>query len=223
LNHVIFDHQRSERIGLPEAVFSEGKPLSVLLALLERFAKKDADPILFTRLSEERFAAAPEPVRSAYRYDPIARVAFAKIRKTDLKGKVAVVAAGSADAPVTWEAARTLEYLNIEYKVFEDCGVAGLWRLQEKIEEIRTYDAVIAVAGLEAALTSILGGLLPQPIIGVPTSVGYGVCEEGKTALHSMLASCAPGVTVLNIGNGYGAACAASRILYTMNRRNAHS
>ena len=126
---------------------------------------------------------------------------------------MAVVSAGTADGFVTWEAARTLAYLGIEHRVFEDCGVAGLWRLTERLEEINDCDAVIVVAGLDAALASVLGGLTPKPVFGVPTSVGYGVAESGRAALASMLTSCAPGVAILNIDNGYGAACAAARVI----------
>ena len=129
------------------------------------------------------------------------------------KGRVAVISAGTADGFVAWEAARTLAYLGIGHKLFEDCGVAGLWRLAERLEEINTFDAVIVVAGLDAALVSVMGGLTPKPIFGVPTSVGYGAAQGGRAALASMLSSCAPGVGIMNIDNGYGAACAAARVV----------
>jgi hypothetical protein len=129
------------------------------------------------------------------------------------RGSVAIISAGTSDGFVTWEAARTLEYLGIRHTVFEDCGVAGLWRLAEHLPEINTFDAVIVVAGLDAALASVLGGLTPKPVFGVPTSVGYGVAEGGHAALSSMLSSCAPGIAILNIDNGYGAACAAARVI----------
>jgi pyridinium-3,5-biscarboxylic acid mononucleotide synthase len=110
-------------------------------------------------------------------------------------------------------AVRTLAYLGIEHKIFEDCGVAGLWLLAERLEEINAFDAVVVVAGLDAALISVMGGLTPKPIFGVPTSVGYGVAQGGKAALMSMLSSCAPGVAIINIDNGYGAACAAAKVV----------
>ncbi|SDP64120.1 AIR carboxylase [Desulforhopalus singaporensis] len=128
-------------------------------------------------------------------------------------GRIAIVSAGTSDGPVAWEAARTITYLGIANDIYEDCGVAGLWRLTERLDEINTADAVIVVAGLDAALLSVIGGLTSRPIIGVPTSVGYGVAAKGKAALASMLSSCAPGVTIMNIDNGYGAACAAARIV----------
>lgn len=213
MEHVTFDYEREARIGLPEAVFSENKPFDVLLSLLKKFAEPDATPILFTRLAESVWQKVDADLQSAYNYDPISQTAFAKQCTRSVFGSAAVVAAGSADAAVTWEAARTLEYLGIRHEVYEDCGVAGLWRLQKKLPEISKHDVIIVVAGFEGALTTILGGLSSKPLIGVPTPIGYGVCEGGKTALHGMLASCAPGITVVNIGNGYGAACAATRIL----------
>ena len=117
------------------------------------------------------------------------------------------------DAAVAREAARTLAYYGESPAEITDVGVAGLWRLLERIEGIRGMKVVIAVAGMDAALPTVIGGLISAPVIGVPTSVGYGAAEGGQTALKAMLASCAPGLTVTNIDNGYGAACAALRIL----------
>lgn len=210
---ILFDHARTARIGLPEAVFCEGKPFEALLELLSRFGKGSERPVLFTRLTPEVFANVPDALRNAYNYHPLSRTAYGETLPQKPKGRVAVVSAGTADGFVTWEAARTLEYLGIEHSVFEDCGVAGLWRLAERLETINTFDAVIVVAGLDAALVSVMGGLTPRPVFGVPTSVGYGVAKGGNAALSSMLSSCAPGVAILNIDNGYGAACAAARII----------
>ncbi len=127
--------------------------------------------------------------------------------------RIAVVAAGTSDAAVSREAARTLRFYGEPAAEISDVGVAGLWRLLERIEEIRKMKVVIAVAGMDAALPTVIGGLVSNVVIGVPTSVGYGVANGGQTALHAMLASCSPGLTVTNIDNGYGAACAALRIL----------
>ncbi|MBQ7617437.1 MAG: nickel pincer cofactor biosynthesis protein LarB [Desulfovibrio sp.] len=209
---VLFDHGRVARIGLPEAVFCAGKPRSVLLELLGRF-KEGNEPILFTRLEPEIFASLPAELKKSYDYDPISRTAYAGTCQSKLKGQVAIVSAGTADAFVSHEAARTLTYLGLRHLLFEDCGVAGLWRLTEHLEAINRCDCVIVVAGLDAALASVLGGLTPKPIFAVPTSVGYGVAKAGRAALQSMLVSCAPGIGVLNIDNGYGAACAAARVL----------
>lgn len=210
---ILFDHARAARIGLPEAVFCEGKPFEAVEDLLSRFGKGSGRPILFTRLAPEVFARAPEAVRQSYDYHALSRTAFGESLPPKARGRVAVVSAGTADGSVTWEAARTLAYLGIEHKVFEDCGVAGLWRIAEHLEEINSFDAVIVVAGLDAALASVLGGLTPRPVFGVPTSVGYGVAKGGVAALSSMLSSCAPGVGIMNIDNGYGAACAAARVV----------
>jgi NCAIR mutase (PurE)-related protein len=134
-----------------------------------------------------------------------------------------VVAAGTADAGVATEAQRTLRHAGVDAVVIADVGVAGLWRLLERIDEIRLAPAVIVVAGMDAALISVVGGLVPGSVIGVPTSVGYGVAAEGMAALHAALASCAPGVVVVNIDNGYGAACAALRITNLLGARASES
>ncbi len=209
---VLFDYGRSARIGLPEAIFCESKPGSSLIALLERFASGDP-PVLFTRLRPEVFDTLPPGLGSCYNYDPLSRTAWARVMPEHEKGSVAIITGGTSDAPVAAEARRTLEYLGIRNTLMEDCGVAALWRLAERLPELNSHDAVIVVAGMEGALACIAGGLCPKPIFAVPTSVGYGIAKDGKAALSGMLACCAPGVTVLNIDNGYGAACAAARVI----------
>jgi NCAIR mutase (PurE)-related protein len=210
---ILFDHARRSRIGLPEAVFCEGKPLSILADLLNRFGRGQQHPVLFTRLVPEIFEALEPSLKALYDYDPISRTAWGEKCPLNPSGRVAVVSAGSADAPVAREAARTLEYLGFAYSLFEDSGVAGLWRLESALDEINLHQVVVVVAGLDAALASVLGGLTSRPVIAVPTSVGYGLSRGGESALASMLVSCAPGVAVTNIDNGYGGACAAARIL----------
>ena len=199
---ILFDHDRSARIGLPEAVFCEGKSEEALLALLDEHCRDAKKPILFTRLAPEAFAAATLPEKGAV--------------------SVAVVSAGTADGRVLWEAARTLRYLGINARVFEDNGVAGLWRLTRNLDAIASAQVVIVVAGLDAALASVMGGLTGKPIFAVPTSVGYGAAKQGETALASMLVSCAPGVGVMNIDNGYGAACAAARVVNLLESERRH-
>lgn len=210
---ILFDHARPARIGLPEAVFCEGKPFDSSVELLSRFGKGSGHPVLFTRLAPDIFDRVPVAIQLGYDFHPLSRTAFGEKLPQKAQGRVAVVSEGTADSFVAWEAVRTLAYLGIEHGVFEDCGVAGLWRLAERLEEINTFDAVIVVAGLDAALVSVMGGLTPKPIFGVPTSVGYGVARSGNAALASMLSSCAPGVAIMNIDNGYGAACAAARVV----------
>ena len=209
---VVFDHCRKDRIGLPESVFCESKPYDALELLAREYARPGASPMLFTRLDAGVFARLPADVAAAYDYHALSRTAFNAALPSSGKARIAVVSAGTSDGPTAWEAARTLAYLGIAHTLYEDSGVAGLWRLTSRMEEINAHQAVIVVAGMDAALASVLGGLTPLPLIAVPTPVGYGVAEGGTTALHAMLASCAPGVTVMNIGNGYGAACAAARI-----------
>lgn len=209
---VLFDYARAGRVGLPEAVFCEGKPLATLLALLEKFASGDP-PILFTRLDAEILAQLPAHLQKVYDHDAISRTAFAAKCEYHGKGSVAIISAGSADAAVACEAARTLAYLGIPNTLYEDCGIAGLWRIAERLPQINQHSAIIVVAGMEGALASVVAGLCPKPIFAVPTSIGYGVAEKGRAALSGMLASCAPGVAVLNIDNGYGAACAAARVV----------
>lgn len=214
MNHgILFDHARASRIGLPEAVFCEGKPVEAVRELLEQFSRGSGHPVLFTRLSADVFGKMPGELRDRYDYHPLSRTAFGDPLPPHGRGRVAVVSAGTSDGSVTWEAARTLQYLGIEHAVFEDCGVAGLWRIAERLEEINRFQVVIVVAGLDAALASVMGGLTPLPVFAVPTSVGYGVARGGQAALSSMLSSCAPGIAVMNIDNGYGAACAAARVV----------
>lgn len=209
---VLFDYARAARIGLPEAVFCESKPFVALQALLERFANGDP-PILFTRLWPDVFSRLPPQLGSCYNYDPLSGTAWAASLPPREKGSVAIISGGTSDARVAHEAARTLEYLGIRHTLFEDCGVAALWRLAENLPEINTHTAIILIAGMEGALACVAGGLCSKPVFAIPTSVGYGVAEGGKTALAGMLGCCAPGVAVLNIDNGYGGACAAARVV----------
>ncbi|GIK79739.1 MAG: nickel pincer cofactor biosynthesis protein LarB [Pseudorhodoplanes sp.] len=211
---ILFDFDRNARIGLPESVFCQGKPVEALVALMRKFARGSGHPILFTRLAPDIFRSLPQDVQDGVDYHASSRTAWGDTlpRRAGV-GRVAVVSAGTSDGGVAWEAGRTLTYLGIEHSMFEDCGVAGLWRLTERLSEINRHDVVIAVAGMDAALASVLGGLTAKPLLAVPTSVGYGVVNRGESALNSMLASCAPGVSVFNVDNGYGAACAAARIV----------
>lgn len=216
--NIRFDLARQARIGLPEAVFCEGKDPAALASLFTRFAAPQATPILFTRLSPTVFHAQSEAVRAAYDYDELSRTAWNSCCPKHPEGCAAIVSAGTADSAVVHEAARTLQYLGWEPRLFEDCGVAGLWRIQEAIDDINACDVVILAAGLDAALASVVGGLTSRPLFAVPTSVGYGAAQKGLGALSSMLCSCAPGIGVFNIDNGYGAACAAARVLRAIYR-----
>jgi len=207
------DLQRAARIGFDEAVFCSGKALAHLVRILDQ-AQEQGLPLLLTRLHQTQFIELPEHQRARIDFEPVSGTGFFGAPHA-LQGatRVAVVAAGTSDVFVSREAARTLRYYGVPNVEISDVGVAGLWRLLERLEEIRRMSVVIAVAGMDAALPTVLGGLVPGLVIGVPTSVGYGVAANGQSALHGMLASCAPGLPVMNIDNGYGAACAAMRAL----------
>ncbi|NOY57774.1 MAG: nickel pincer cofactor biosynthesis protein LarB, partial [Calditrichaeota bacterium] len=152
-------------------------------------------------------------------YDSLSRTAFyGAPEKLSEKEQIAVITAGSSDLPVSREAIRTLAFNGFPVREINDVGVAGIWRLMERVDEFRDLPIKIVVAGMDAALVSVIGGLVPGIVIGVPTAVGYGVADRGKTALHAMLTSCAPGIVTVNIDNGYGAAIAAIRFLRELNK-----
>jgi NCAIR mutase (PurE)-related protein len=207
------DFLRDARIGMDEAVFAAGKSAAQITQILDAAAPV-ARGLLLTRLAPEKYDALPDRHRARLDYDAVCGIAvFGDPRPLRETRAVAIVCAGTSDIPVSREAARTLSYYGQPCREFSDIGVAGLWRLLERIEEIRRAPVVIVAAGMDAALPSVVGGLVPGAVIAIPTSVGYGVATGGVTALHSALASCAPGITVVNIDNGYGAACAALRIM----------
>ena len=209
------DWERERRTGVPEAVLCSFKSASQIEAILAAAVTADRR-LLFTRLDPAVIAAlGPESRTRLGNYDPLSRTAWygPSIAEADLKPGVGIVAAGTSDLPVASEAARTLAFLGFQAPVIADVGVAGLWRLMRRLDEIRAHRVVIAVAGMEGALFSVLAGLIDAPVIAVPASVGYGVSAGGMAALHSALASCAPGVLTVNIDNGFGAAVAAVKII----------
>ncbi len=210
---VQLDFNREDRIGLDEAIFCEGKTADQIAEIL-RQAHLKRHRFLLTRLSQEKQKDVYSLGDFDIDYDPISRTGFYSTPHNPLSEKqVSVICAGTSDIPVAREAMRTLQYYGHLAMEISDVGVAGLWRLLDRLDDIRIAKVIIVVAGMDAALPTVLGGLVGQPLIGVPTSVGYGVAQGGSAALHAMLASCSPGITVTNIDNGYGAACAALRIL----------
>ncbi|WP_018260012.1 nickel pincer cofactor biosynthesis protein LarB [Methylobacterium sp. WSM2598] len=218
MTEFVLDVERPARIGLEEAVYAAGKTAAQVAAILAAAAERRAS-LLVTRLDPEKLAALPGTLRAEIDYCDLSRTAwFGPPRPVRGQGRIAIVAAGTSDLPVAREAERTLRYAGEAATVIADVGVAGLWRLTRRLEEIRAHPVVIAVAGMDAALASVLGGLVAGAVIGVPTSVGYGVAAGGRPALDVMLASCAPGLAVVNIDNGYGAACAALRFLHAAGR-----
>jgi NCAIR mutase (PurE)-related protein len=168
--------------------------------------------VLLTRLAPEQLAALPDPTQLDY--DPLSRTAIRGGCPAPMAAaRVAVVTAGTSDLPVAAEAERTLAFHGEACERLADLGVAGLWRLLAQRERLARFPVLIAVAGMEGALFSVLGGLVGGLVIAVPTDIGYGVAAGGRTALGAALASCAPGIVAVNVDNGYGAACAALRCL----------
>ncbi len=211
------DHHRTLRQGFPEAVYAPGKtPAQCAAIVAELVSGPGGGPVLLTRADEAtaQVALAQTP---GGRYDPVARLGIwlPRPRRT---GSAVIACAGTADLPVAEEAATTLTALGWPQARLTDVGVAGIHRLLAEEPVLQAADVIVVVAGMEGALASAVGGLASAPIIAVPTSAGYGSSLEGVTALLAMLASCAPGVAVMGIDNGYGAACAAARILGTMEK-----
>jgi pyridinium-3,5-biscarboxylic acid mononucleotide synthase len=211
------DHHRPLRQGFPEAVYSPGKtPAQCAAIVAELVSGPTSGPVLLTRVDEATAAEALALTPGGH-YDPVARLGIWKPlpKRT---GTPVVACAGTADLPVAEEASATLTALGWPPVRLTDVGVAGIHRLLAEEPVLQAADVILVVAGMEGALASAVGGLAAAPIISVPTSAGYGSSLEGVTALLAMLASCAPGVAVMGIDNGYGAACAAARILGALER-----
>jgi hypothetical protein len=207
------DWERASRTGASEAVLCEPKSPAQIDAIVAH-ALELSRRLLFTRLAEEKFERLSASSRGALDFEPVSRTAIlGGLEAPAREARVAIVAGGTSDSPVAREAARTLAFEGEAAMLVLDVGVAGLWRLTERLDDIRRHRVVIAVAGMEGALFSVLGGLVAAPVVAVPTSIGYGVGAGGRTALDAALASCASGLAVVNIDNGFGAAHAALRIL----------
>src|SRR3954447_10747900 len=204
----ILDRQRTERTGLPEALFCERKSPEQIDAILAE-ARGLGRRMLLTRLDAGKLDLLAAGSRAAVDYDAVSRPGCLGYPEPGMDAGIGIVCAGTSDLPVAREAQRTLRFHDVAAPVIADVGVAGLWRLVSRLDEIRRWRVVIAAAGMEGALFSVVSGLVPALVIAVPTSVGYGVAEGGRAALSSALASCAPGLVTVNIDNGFGAACAA--------------
>ena len=203
------DHHRALRQGLPEAVYGPGKDPAHAAAIVAELLDGGAAPVLLTRATDEQADAALAGSPAGVRHGTTVVWRPAAPRPE----RVVLAAAGTADLPVADEAAVVLEAFGVEPIRLTDVGVAGVHRLLGEVDALAEADAVIVVAGMEGALASLVGGLTPAPVVAVPTSVGYGSSFEGVTALLAMLSSCAAGLTVVGIDNGYGAACAVLRML----------
>ena len=209
------DIDRQQRTGQAECIFGEGKTPEHIVSICKTLIHQN-QPILVTRVDDEKAKLICSTLPTL-QHDPLGRtitqVAKSKIVKTT--NRVAVICAGTSDLPVAKECIATLEVNGHVPTSITDIGVAGLHRLLHSLPSIKEHELLIVIAGMEGALPSVIAGLTSIPIIAVPTSVGYGVHQNGLTPLHAMLTSCASGLTVVNIDNGYGAACAAIRILDT--------
>ena len=208
LGHSRVDLSRSARLGMPEAVFAAGKQPAQCAEIVERMLEESDDPVIVTRCGPPHHdalsALSPERTWSdtlTWRHAP------------SRQATVAIVSGGTSDQPVLDECAGTLCAMGVTARVVRDVGVAGLHRLLGALDELDEAQVIVTIAGMEAALPTVLAGLVPTPIVSVPTSVGYGNTFDGLTALLSMMSSCAPGISVVGIDNGYGAACATLRIL----------
>ena len=206
------DLQRRRRLGMVEAVWGQHKSVDQIVAILQTM-QSAGELALVTRVDQTKAAAVQERCPAVQIHHQAACLTLGEIPVTGQESQVAVLSGGTSDRRVAEEAALALRVHGVATASFLDVGVAGLHRLLDVLPELRPMSLLIACAGMEGALPTVLAGLVPQPVIGVPVSVGYGVSAGGRAALDGMLASCAPGLSVVNIDNGYGAAMAALRIL----------
>lgn len=210
LGYAKLDTHRKLRSGFPEVIFCSGKAQEHLLKIFGRLLMEEGE-VLGTRASQEQYELIREQYPNA-EYDPISRIV--KVEKKDKvrRGKILVCTAGTADISVAEEAAQTAEYFGSHVERVYDVGVAGIHRLLANVEKLQSANCVVTVAGMEGALASVVGGLVDKPVIAVPTSVGYGASMHGLSALLTMINSCANGIAVVNIDNGYGAGYIATQI-----------
>ncbi len=210
LGHTKIDHHRSLRNGFPEIIYGAGKTPQQVIEIFS--AMMTRGNVLVTRASEET-SIAVQKLSPKIEHNPLSKTLVYKHTPIEYRGgKVLIVTAGTSDLPVAEEAMVTVDILGNRAKLISDVGVAGIHRLFSSLDKLRNASVVIVVAGMEGALASVVGGMIDIPLIAVPTSVGYGAAFEGIAALLGMLTSCASGISVVNIDNGFGAACAATRI-----------
>jgi NCAIR mutase (PurE)-related protein len=211
LGFATIDTDRSSRTGIPEVIYSEGKTPEQVAEIAYRMHRQGI-PVMATRATREIYDAVQEKIAHAIYYEEAGIILHQPEPPAPSEGYIAVVSAGTSDMAVSEEAAITAEFLGNRVERIYDVGVAGIHRLFNRLQTIREASVIIVVAGMEGALASVVGGLVDKPVIGVPSSAGYGANFGGVTALLSMLNSCASGVSVVNINNGFGAACQAHLI-----------
>ncbi len=212
LGFATIDTDRTNRTGIPEVIYSAGKTPRQVAEIAERMNKRGI-PVMATRATREMFDAVHAVIPGAIYHEMARAIVYQKEIAKPSEKYIAVVSAGTSDMPVSEEAAITAEFLGARVERIYDVGVAGIHRLFHRMELIKGASVVIVVAGMEGALASVVGGLVDKPVIGVPCSAGYGANFGGVSALLSMLNSCASGVSVVNIDNGFGAACQAFLIV----------
>lgn len=210
LGYAKLDHHRKLRSGFGETVFCQSKPDEYLIRIYRTFYESDGE-VLGTRATKEQYELVKAEV-PAVEYDPISRILKVEKPGKIRTGKIAVCTGGTADIPVAEEAAQTAEYFGCEVDRIYDVGVAGIHRLLAQRERLMNANCIVAVAGMEGALGTVVAGLVDCPVVAVPTSVGYGASFHGLSALLTMLNSCANGISVVNIDNGYGAGYLATQI-----------
>ena len=210
MGYAKLDTDRKKRTGFAEVVFCSGKTKKQLLEIYKRIYKAEGE-VLGTRAAKEQFEWLKKELPEIM-YDPESKILKIEKEEKNKKGIIAVCTAGTADIPIAEEAAQTAEFFGAKVERIYDVGVSGLHRLLSRLEDIQKANCIIAVAGMEGALPSVIGGLVSCPVIAVPTSVGYGANFGGVSALLTMLNSCANGVAVVNIDNGYGAGYMAAEI-----------
>ena len=212
LSYAKVDHHRELRNGYPEVIYSPGKTLDQIKGIVENMMKRSKGNILASRADRDVFEAIKSVTSDAIYYEAARSVVVKREEYKTTDDYILVVTAGTADIPVAEEAAVTATVMGNQVKRLYDVGVAGIHRLLDNVAIINRAKTVIVVAGMEGALASVVGGLCDKPIIAVPTSIGYGANFGGISALLGMLTSCASGIAVVNIDNGFGAACMASKI-----------
>ena len=210
LGYAKLDYHRKLRSGFPETVFCQGKPDEYLGRIFKELYERNGE-VMGTRASAEQYQLVKELLPEAV-YDPISHIIKAQREAKKLEGCVAVLTGGTADVPVAEEAAQTAEFFGCYVERIYDVGVAGIHRLLSQRERFQKANCVVAVAGMEGALGTVAAGLVENPVVAVPTSVGYGASFHGLSALLTMLNSCANGISVVNIDNGYGAGYLATQI-----------
>lgn len=204
------DMHRKIRSGFPEVIFCKGKPDAFLVSIYKRMVEEEGKAF-GTRASKEQYEKVREAIPDI-QYDPISGILKLEREQSDREGLIAVVTGGTADIPVAEEAAQTAEYFGAKVERIYDVGVSGIHRLLSQTGKLQNANCIVAVAGMEGALASVVGGLVSNPVIAVPTSVGYGANFGGLSALLTMINSCANGIAVVNINNGYGAGYMATQI-----------